>query len=247
MVHMVHAVENSLFLKQPDRRRRLALTMAGGAIQGPGSVGFENEEARVDNRHGLPVGVCQFHRLDRAGYHADRQFPITLVYDRRLRLLRKSFGFGTGLVILRATAQEFHRLACLLEADAMTHSIRAAEAEAAGRPLVAERHKVARAKAAAHAMSFCRAGSTVPAAFGASSRWHEKSRVAISCAAPAVRDVSFGLLGAQDPHLRGKGERTDRGATWRPRAFTRCWQQEQTSAGMACFRLHIVRRPALCI
>ena len=72
---MVYAVETSLLLKPPDRRHRLAMTMADGAIQGPGSVGFEEDEAKVDKRHGLPVGVCQFHRLDRAGYHADRQFP----------------------------------------------------------------------------------------------------------------------------------------------------------------------------
>ena len=99
LVRMVHAVENSLLLKPPDRRHRLAMTMADGAIQGPGSVGFEREEAKVDKRHGLPVGGCQFHRLDRAGYHADQQFPITLVYDRFLRLIRRSFGFGTGVLI----------------------------------------------------------------------------------------------------------------------------------------------------
>ena len=60
LVRMVHAVENSLLLKPPDRRHRLAMTMAGGAIQGPGSVGFEEEEAKVDKRHGLPVGGGSF-------------------------------------------------------------------------------------------------------------------------------------------------------------------------------------------
>ena len=60
LVRMVHAVENSLLLKTPDRRHRLAMTMADGAIQGPGSVGFEEEEAKVDRRHGLPVGVASF-------------------------------------------------------------------------------------------------------------------------------------------------------------------------------------------
>ena len=159
-VRMVHAVENSMLLKPLDRRYRLAMTMADGAIQGPGSVGFEEEEAKVDKRHGLPVGVCQFHRLDNAGSHADRQFPITLVYDRFLRLLRRSFGFGTGVLILRATAREFDRLAGVLEADAAKYSTRAAEAEAAGRLLAAQRHKVARARAASHAMAFRRAGWT---------------------------------------------------------------------------------------
>ena len=136
------------------------MTMADGAIQGPGSVGFEEEEAKVDKRHGLPVGGCQFHRLDRAGYHADRQFPITLVYDRFLRLIRRAFGFGTGVLLLRATAKEFDRLAGLLAADAATYGTQAAEAEAAGRPLAAEKYKVAKAKAAAHAMAFHRAGWT---------------------------------------------------------------------------------------
>ena len=160
LVRMVHAVENSVLLKPLDHRYRLAMTMADGAIQGPGSVGFEEEEAKVDKRHGLPVGVCQCHRLDNAGSHADRQFPITLVYDRFLRLLRRSFGFGTGVLILRATAREFDRLAGVLEADAAKYSTRAAEAEAAGMPLVAQRHKVARARAASHAMAFRRAGWT---------------------------------------------------------------------------------------
>ena len=81
-----------------------------------------------------PWGGCQFHRLDRAGYHADRQFPITLVYDRFLRLILRSFGYGTGVLILRATAKEFDRLAGLLAADAATYGTQAAEAEVAGRP-----------------------------------------------------------------------------------------------------------------
>ena len=60
LVRMVHAVENSLLLKPPDRRHRLAMTMAGGAIQGHGSVVFEEEEANVYNILGLPVGVASF-------------------------------------------------------------------------------------------------------------------------------------------------------------------------------------------
>ena len=57
LVRMAQAVENSLWLKPPGRRHRLAMTMADGAIQGPGSVGFEGEEAKVYKRQGLPVGL----------------------------------------------------------------------------------------------------------------------------------------------------------------------------------------------
>ena len=186
---------------------------------GPGSVGFEEEEAKVDRRHGLPVGVCQFHRLDRAGYHADRQFPITLVYDRFLRLIRRSFGFGTGVLILRATAKEFDRLVGLLAADAATYGTQAAEAEVAGRPVAAEKYKVARAKAAAHAMAFRRAGWTefrrplAPRADGT-----RKGRVAFGGSAAVVRHFCFDLLGVEDPHLRNQGIRTNCSTTERPSA-----------------------------
>ena len=64
------------------------------------------------------------------------------------------------MLILRATAKEFDRVAGLLAADAAKYGTQAAEAEAAGRPLAAEKYKVARAKAAAHAMAFHRAGWT---------------------------------------------------------------------------------------
>ena len=41
-----------------DRALRLAITMADGAIQGPGSIQFEEHEAAVDRRDRLHVGVC---------------------------------------------------------------------------------------------------------------------------------------------------------------------------------------------
>ena len=61
---------------------------------------------------------------------------------------------------MRATAKEFDRLAGLLAADAAKYGTKAAEAEATGRPLAAAKYKAARAKAAAHAMAFHRAGWT---------------------------------------------------------------------------------------
>ena len=41
-----------------DRVLRLAMTMADGAIQGLGSIGFEEHEAAVDGRDRFHVGVC---------------------------------------------------------------------------------------------------------------------------------------------------------------------------------------------
>ena len=58
------------------------MTMADGAIQGPGSVDFEKHEAKIDDRDPLHTGVCGFHKLDCAGGQADRQFAATSVYDR---------------------------------------------------------------------------------------------------------------------------------------------------------------------
>ena len=77
-----------------------------------------------------------------------------------LRVSRRSCGFGTGVLILRAMAKGFDRLSGFLAAGAATYGTQAAEAEAAGRPLAAEKYNVARAKAAAHAMAFHRAGWT---------------------------------------------------------------------------------------
>ena len=131
LVRVVHAVDNSLLLQPLDRRRRLAMTRAGGAVHGARLRGFRGRgQGRQETW--LARGGCQFHRSDRAGYHTDKQFPITLVYDRFLRLIRRSFGFGAGAVILRATAKEFDRLVGLLAADAAKYGILAAEAEAKG-------------------------------------------------------------------------------------------------------------------
>ncbi len=107
-----------MHIHRDDRALRLAMTMADGAIQGLGSTQFEEEEAKVDMRLPRHVGVCQFHRLDNAGGSTDKQFPQTELFDSFLRLVRKSFAFGTGVLILRAVAGKFEALATELEQNA---------------------------------------------------------------------------------------------------------------------------------
>ena len=62
------------------------------------------------------------------------------MYDRLVRLIRRSFGFGAGVLNLRATAKEFNRLVGLLAADAAKYGTQAAAAEVAGRPVAAEKY-----------------------------------------------------------------------------------------------------------
>merc|ERR1711978_386032 len=101
------------------------MTMADGAIQGPGSTYFEEHEAVVDRRNKRHVGACQFHRLDNAGHATDRQFKVCALLDRCLRLVRQSFGFGTGMVIMSAVADKFETQAKKLDAKATKLSIAA--------------------------------------------------------------------------------------------------------------------------
>ena len=68
LVDLVHRCEARMHVHRDDRVLRLAMTMADGAIQGPGSTRFEEQEAEVDRRNVRHVGVCQFHRLDNAGH-----------------------------------------------------------------------------------------------------------------------------------------------------------------------------------
>ena len=82
LVDLVHRCEARMHVHRDDRVLRLAMTMADGAIQGPGSTYFEEHEAVVDRRNERHVGVCQFHRLDNAGHATDRQFPVTALFDR---------------------------------------------------------------------------------------------------------------------------------------------------------------------
>merc|ERR1711994_791046 len=134
--------------------------MADGAIQGPGSTYFEEHEASVDRRNKRHVGVCQFHRLDNAGGATDKQLKVTALYDRLLRLVRHHFGFGTGMVIMRAVADKFETQAKKLDVKATELSIKAEESQREGRCIEAARLNRESAKAAAHAASLCRCGWT---------------------------------------------------------------------------------------
>ena len=160
LVELVHVHEERMRIGKKDRALRLVMTMADGAIQGPGSVDFEKHEAKIDDRDPLHTGVCGFHKLDCAGGQADRQFAATSVYDRFLRLVRQHFAWGTGLLVLRATASEFSRLAEGLREEARTKSEKAAEAEAEGRTSAAARYRKSCAKSNAHAFAFEHAGWT---------------------------------------------------------------------------------------
>ena len=56
LMELVHICEDRFRLGRKDRRLRLTMTMADGAIQGPGSVDFEGCEAKIDGRWRLPIG-----------------------------------------------------------------------------------------------------------------------------------------------------------------------------------------------
>lgn len=155
LVSLVHTAERRMSMKKSDRLLRLAMTMADQAIQGHGSVDFEGHEAKVDHRTKDPlrIGVCAFHRADGSGTRNDREFPATEQFDRFLRLVKNSFAWGTGDLVLRAVAAEFHRVACEIraEADKLLPDIANAEVMGDGRKrnrLVAAREKhLARAAA----------------------------------------------------------------------------------------------------
>jgi len=106
LVKAVHRVEDSLCIGRDDRAWRLVCTVADQAIQGKGSTQMSREEAAVDRLPEDPLaeGVCKFHIADGVGAHVDARFPETQIFDRMLRLVRRSFAFGTGDVILRSLA-----------------------------------------------------------------------------------------------------------------------------------------------
>ena len=85
---------------------RLLTTDADKSIQGPNSVHFSEEERRVDNLADdmLAEAICKFHITDSVGGGEDKQLIETMLYDRRLRLVRRHFAFGTSDIILRGVA-----------------------------------------------------------------------------------------------------------------------------------------------
>ena len=160
LVDLVHRCEARMHVHRDDRVLRLAMTMADGAIQGPGSTRFEEQEAEVDRRNVRHVGVCQFHRLDNAGSLTDKQFPAAALFDSFLRLVRQGFGFGTGTTIMRAVADKFDVLAKELDAKATELRDAAGHCQQEGRPKQAARLNLEAAREAAHAASLRRCGWT---------------------------------------------------------------------------------------
>ena len=160
LVDLVHKCEARMYVHRDDRVLRLAMTMADGAIQGPGSTRFEEQEAEVDRRNVRHVGVCQFHRLDNAGSMTDRQFPAAALFDRFLRLIRQGFAFGTGTTIMRAVADKFDVLAKELDAKATELRDTAGHCQQEGRCKQAARLNREADREAAHAASLRRCGWT---------------------------------------------------------------------------------------
>lgn len=160
LIELVHRCEECMHIHRDDRKLRLAMTMADNAIQGPGSTRFEEEEAEVDKRPVRHVGVCQFHRLDSAGNSTDKHFPETELFDRLLRLIRKSFGFGMGAHILRAVAGRFEALTKELEQNARELASTASCSEVEGNLRKAKRLQNKSNAKLAHATFLRRAGWT---------------------------------------------------------------------------------------
>ncbi len=162
LVSLVRTTEQQMHIGIGERTMRLAMTMADGAIQGPGSADFEKHEATCDGRPCdiLRVGMCAFHRVDGGGGHADRAFPITDLYDRFLRLVRKNFAWGAGNKVLRAVATEFGRLADELQTEGERLLRQSVEADVQNRPAASARLAAAGAREQAHALAFHRAGWT---------------------------------------------------------------------------------------
>ena len=83
LVEVVHWCQTRMHVYRDDRVLRLAMAMADGAIQGPGSAQFEEHEAVVDRRNRRHVDACHlFHRLDNAGNLTDREFEVDALFGR---------------------------------------------------------------------------------------------------------------------------------------------------------------------
>ena len=162
LVKIVHSTEKSYHIQRLDRKMRLVVTVADQAIQGPGSVQFSREEARVDGVFEQPLGAgtCKFHIADGVGAGVDKRFRETTLFDQLLRLIRRHFAWGTGNLILQAVAQKFATMATNIEQEARDMFPRIAAFEAAGQPLAADRARVNHARKRAEAEAFHRMGWT---------------------------------------------------------------------------------------
>ena len=182
LVRTVHRLERSFFIHRDDRAWRLAVTVADQAIQGPGSVGFTAREHEVDAVRADPLahGICNFHVADCSGGGVDKLFCETDMFDKMVRLLRRHFAWGTGDLILRAVATKFESMAATFEETAGGVLLRAAEAEANGQPLAAQRlNKNCRPTASRGPGLAASRVDQVEKAVGSKSRRHKKGGLAI--------------------------------------------------------------------
>ena len=131
LVALVHHTEAQFNFGDADRRLRLALTVADGAIEGPSSINFAQHEANVMNVEYTPAcsQSCEFHAEDHAGADTDKTSPLAPGIDQLPRLVCHHFGFGSGQRNCRAVAREFAQLMGDLEkvAASATHSDKRAE------------------------------------------------------------------------------------------------------------------------
>ena len=162
LVKIVHDTEKSYHIYTRDRSLRLVITVADQAIQGPGSVQFSQEEARVDNvpEQPLGAGTCKFHIADGVGSAVDKRFRETSLFDQLLRLIRRHFAWGTGNLILQSVAQKFANMAADIEQEAHDMFPRIAELEASSKPLAAHRCRTNHARKLAEAQAFHKMGWT---------------------------------------------------------------------------------------
>ena len=160
LVTLVHRSEAAFKITKFDRALRMARTVADGAIAGPNSIKFVRRECIVDEIDYDPLkeGMCFFHAADSVFAGNDRKFPEARHHDSFLRLVRSSFAFGTGRLILRGIATEFTRIAAEARAKSDDFENAAAKAEVEGRARVAKRNRSLAAQKRAEALAIRKAG-----------------------------------------------------------------------------------------
>ena len=162
MVQAVHGIEARYQIEREDRALRLVSCVGDQAIQGPGSIRFSEHERLVDNLPPDPLseGICKFHVSDGVGGATDRAFRETIVYDQLLRLIRRHFAWGTGKLIFRAVAHKFENMAQEFDQKGGEYDAVAANLEAQGKPMAAQRIHNSALRARAEAAALRRAGWT---------------------------------------------------------------------------------------
>ena len=160
LINTVHRVEKSFHVGRADRAFRLAVTVGDQAINGDGSCRFTGKECTMEKRPFGPLeeGVCKFHITDGVGNNVDKLYSETVVFDRLLRLVKKSFAFGTGHLIYRAIARKFQQFVDDFLAKETSCLQAVATHEANDRPVAAERVRKQAAKYRAEADAISRAG-----------------------------------------------------------------------------------------